>query len=352
MAKALVTGSAGLIGSQAVKMLVEKGFIVVGIDNNMREYFFGKEGSTLWNLRKLQEDYKDRYIHYNVDIRSQEDVLPIFKEHTFDLIVHTAAQPSHDWAAREPFTDFSVNANGTLVLLEYFRQFSPEAVFIYTSTNKVYGDNPNKLPLVELESRYVVDASHPFHDFGIDESMSLDYCMHSLFGVSKLAADVLVQEYGRYFNLKTGVFRGGCLTGPAHSSAELHGFLAYLAKCIVTGRKYTIFGYKMKQVRDNIHSYDLIAALYEFYRNPRVGEVYNMGGSTYSNISMKEAIEKLEEVTGKKAVIEYTDKNRAGDHIWYVSDVRKFQSHYPEWHYKYDINMIIDDIVRYGNFEA
>lgn len=349
--KALITGSGGLIGSQATKYFIEEGFDVVGIDNNMRAYFFGDDASTKWNVDKLKTDFKDKYTHYNVDIRDFDKLEEVFKQNKFDLIIHTAAQPSHDWAAREPLTDFGVNANGTLNMLENFRKYSPDAVFLFTSTNKVYGDTPNYLPLIEKETRYEIDPGHRFAERGIDESMSLDQSKHSIFGASKVAADVMVQEYGRYFTLNTATFRGGCLTGPSHSGAELHGFLAYLAKCIVTGKKYTIFGYKKKQVRDNIHSYDLIKAFHEFYKRPRVGEVYNMGGSRFSNISMMEAISKLEEITGKKANVEYVDKHREGDHIWYVSDVKKFQDHYPKWKYKYDINMILEDIVKHGHFE-
>lgn len=350
--KALITGSGGLIGSQATKYFIEHDFEVVGIDNNMRAYFFGEEASTKWNVDKLNEDFKDKYTHYETDIRDNEKLEEIFKKHKFDLIIHTAAQPSHDWAAREPLTDFTVNANGTLNMLENFRKYCPDAVFIFTSTNKVYGDLPNYLPLIEGETRYEIDHTHPFFARGIDESMSIDQSKHSIFGASKVAADVMVQEYGRYFILKTATFRGGCLTGPSHSGAELHGFLAYLAKCIVTGKKYTIFGYKKKQVRDNIHSYDLIKAFHEFYKRPRIGEVYNMGGSRYSNISMMEAIERLEQITGKKANVDYLDKNREGDHIWYISDVKKFQDHYPKWKYKYNVDMILEDIVKNGHFEG
>ncbi|KKU14019.1 MAG: CDP-tyvelose epimerase [Microgenomates group bacterium GW2011_GWC2_45_8] len=350
--KALITGSGGLIGSQATKYFIDEGFDVVGIDNNMRAYFFGEDASTKWNVDKLKDDFKDKYTHFDIDIRDFKKLEEIFKKYKFDLIIHTAAQPSHDWAAKEPMTDFGVNANGTLNMLENFRKHSPEAVFIFTSTNKVYGDTPNYLPLIEKETRYEVDPKHPFAERGIDESMSIDQSKHSIFGASKVAADVMVQEYGRYFILKTATFRGGCLTGPSHSGAELHGFLAYLAKCIVTGKKYTIFGYKQKQVRDNIHSYDLIKAFHEYYKRPRVGEVYNMGGSRYSNISMMEAIDKLEKITGKKANIDYLDKNREGDHIWYISDVKKFQDHYPKWKYKYDIDMIMEDIVKHGHFES
>ena len=304
MKKALITGSAGLIGSEAVRFLAKRDYFIVGIDNDMRSYFFGKEASTRWNKERLIEEHPKQYKHYDIDIRDNEAIKSIFKEHKkFDIIIHTAAQPSHDWAAKEPFTDFTINANGTLVLLENYRKYSPEATFIFTSTNKVYGDLPNKLPLVELETRYELPTEHKFYN-GIDESMSIDQSLHSLFGASKVAADILVQEYGRYFGLNTGTFRGGCLTGPYHSGAELHGFLAYLGKCVATGRKYVIYGYKGKQVRDNIHSYDLINMFWHFHQNPRPGEVYNVGGSRHSNISLLEAIEEFEKILGKKAVVE------------------------------------------------
>ena len=316
----------------------------------MRCYFFGQEASTGWNKRRLEERLKGSYIHYPVDIRNNDEMEEIFRKDKFDLIIHTAAQPSHDWAAKEPFTDFTVNANGTLVLLENFRKYCPEAVFIYTSTNKVYGDRPNDLPLIELEKRYELPKEHRYYK-GIDESMSVDYCKHSLFGASKLAGDILVQEYGRYFGLKTGIFRGGCLTGPAHSGTQLHGFLAYLIKCAATGVKYTIFGYNGKQVRDNIHSFDLVNMFWHFVQKPRSGEVYNAGGSRHSNISILEAIEKVEKILGKKAVYEYKPENRAGDHIWYISDVSKFQVHYPGWDFKYNIDMILEEICRNGHFE-
>lgn len=340
----LVTGSAGLIGSEAVRFYAKKGYNVVGIDNNMREYFFGSDASTEWNKKLLEKEFSEKYKHHNVDIRDNEKIREIFKKDTFDLIIHTAAQPSHDWAAREPFTDFTINANGTLVLLENFRLFCPKATFIFTSTNKVYGDTSNKLPFIEMETRYELDKEHRFAKEGIDETMSIDGSMHSIFGASKVAADILVQEYGKYFGLHTGVFRGGCLTGPNHASAELHGFLAYLAKCIIYGEKYTIFGYKGKQVRDNIHAYDLINAFDHFFKNPRCGEAYNIGGSRYSNISILEAIQKIEKITGKKAVCQYIEENRKGDHIWYISDVSKFKSHYPSWEFKYDIDSIIKEI--------
>lgn len=341
--KALVTGSGGLIGSEAAKFFAEKGFEIVGIDNDMRSYFFGKEASTEWNQEKVQKKLKDSYKHYKADIRDNDAIEKIFKEHKFDIIIHTAAQPSHDWAAKEPFTDFSVNADGTLVMLENLRKHSPDAVFIFTSTNKVYGDTPNRLPLIELEKRWELPEDHKFYN-GIDESMSIDHTKHSIFGASKVAADVMVQEYGHYFGLKTAVFRGGCLTGPSHSGAELHGFLAYLIKCINSGKKYTIFGYKGKQVRDNIHSHDLVNAFYHFYQYPRPGEVYNIGGARKSNISMLEAIEKIEKILGKKANYELSTENRIGDHIWYISDVSKFKEHYPEWDFEYDIDMILDEM--------
>lgn len=341
--KALITGSAGLIGSESAKFFASKGFDIVGIDNNMRSYFFGEEASTDWNRQKIQNHLKKKYLHYNVDIRDNEAIAKIFKQHKFDLIIHTAAQPSHDWAAKEPFTDFSVNATGTLVMLENMRTYCPDAVFIFTSTNKVYGDRPNDLSLIELEKRYELPENHRYH-LGIDESMSIDNSKHSIFGASKVSADVMVQEYGKYFGLKTAVFRGGCLTGPSHSGAELHGFLAYLIKCIASGKKYTIFGYKGKQVRDNIHSHDLVNAFYHFYKQPHPGEVYNMGGGRQSNISMLEAIDKIEKLLGKKANYVLSKENRIGDHIWYISNVSKFKSHYPNWDFKYDIDAILKEM--------
>lgn len=347
---ALVTGSAGLIGSESVRFLAKKDYLVVGVDNNMREYFFGKEASTAWNKKKLEEEFPTAYQHHSVDIRDNAEIEKIFQKNKFDIIIHTAAQPSHDWAAKEPFTDFSVNANGTLVVLENYRKYSPEATFIYTSTNKVYGDRPNTLPLVELETRYELPENHQYYQ-GIDETMSIDDSKHSIFGVSKLAADIMVQEYGKYFGLHTGVFRGGCLTGPSHSGTQLHGFLAYLIKCIATGTKYTILGYKGKQVRDNIHSSDLVNMFWHYHQKPRCGEAYNAGGGRHSNVSMLEAIPKIEKILRKKAVYEYSDTNRIGDHIWYVSSLAKFKSHYPAWDYTYDIDRIIQEICSYGHFK-
>jgi len=337
--KILVTGSAGLIGSEAVRFFAQKGFEVIGIDNDMRKAFFGDEASTLWNKDLLIKEVGN-YAHLDIDIRDKAKIDKIFSEHQFSLIIHAAAQPSHDWAASDPETDFTVNANGTLILLEAFRRYCPEAVFIFTSTNKVYGDSPNNLPLIETKTRYELARDHRFYN-GIDETVNIDSSTHSLFGVSKAAADLLVQEYGRYFNLKTASFRGGCLTGPCHSGAKLHGFLAYLIKCILRGEKYTINGYKGKQVRDNIHSYDLVNAFYHFYKNPRKGEVYNIGGSRHSNISMLEAVKRIEAITNKKANIEYSEKPRIGDHIWYISDVSKFKNHYPQWNFTYSIDQIL-----------
>ncbi len=341
----LVTGSAGLIGSEAVRFFCERGFTVVGIDNNMRQVFFGAEASTAWCRDRLLRGYGNQYTHHNVDIRDQDAIARIFQTYGSDirLVIHTAAQPSHDWAAQDPYTDFTVNANGTLVLLENTRQFCPDAAFIFCSTNKVYGDAPNFLPLVEEALRWEIDAAHPYHN-GIDETMSIDQCKHSLFGASKVAADVLVQEYGRYFGMKTAAFRGGCLTGPSHSGTQLHGFLSYLMKCTMTGQPYQVFGYRGKQVRDNIHSFDLVNAFYHFYQHPRRGEVYNMGGSRFSNCSMLEAIQACEAIAAKKLSWSYAESNRIGDHIWWVSDVQKFRHHYPEWQPTYTIKDILAEI--------
>lgn len=345
MTVAIITGSAGLIGSEAVHYFCELGFEVVGIDNDMRQTFFGAEASTTWNRDALQRRFPQRYHHKNTDIRDQAAVEWLFKTYgpNIELVIHTAAQPSHDWAARDPLTDFTVNANGTLILLETTRHFCPNAVFVFTSTNKVYGDTPNRLPLVEQETRWEIEETHPFF-IGIDESMSIDASKHSLFGASKVAADILVQEYGRYFEMKTAVFRGGCLTGPNHSGTALHGFLAYLMKCVCTGNPYTVYGYKGKQVRDNIHSADLVSAFHHVFNAPRAGEVYNMGGSRYSNCSMMEAISLCEEISGKKLNWTYTEANRSGDHIWYISDIRKFQAHYPEWRQHYNLRQLLEDI--------
>ncbi|MCT7952757.1 NAD-dependent epimerase/dehydratase family protein [Ancylothrix sp. C2] len=342
---AIITGSGGLIGSEATAFFAKVGFQVIGIDNDMRGYFFGKEASTLWNRQRLQETLGENYTDLSIDIRDYEAISQVFNQYGSDikLVIHTAAQPSHDWAAREPHTDFSVNANGTLNMLEATRNFAPEAVFIFTSTNKVYGDTPNRLPLIEQETRWEIDRNHTYNG-GIREDMSIDQTLHSLFGASKVAADVLVQEYGGYFGMKTACFRGGCLTGPTHSGAELHGFLAYLMKCTVTGKPYKVFGYNGKQVRDNIHSSDLIQMFYEFYKAPRSGEVYNSGGGRHSNCSMLEAIQICEEISGNKLNWTYVEQNRIGDHIWWISDNGKFSSHYPNWKMKYNVQQILQEI--------
>ena len=342
---ALVTGSAGLIGSEAVDFLSSKFDKIVGIDNNLRAYFFGENASTDWNRQHLENTCAN-YKHYSTDIRNYDKMKSIFEEYSSDIkmIVHAAAQPSHDWAAKEPITDFTVNANGTLIMLELTRNYCPNAVFIYTSTNKVYGDTPNYLPLVEQETRWEIDNFHKYFEHGIDESMSIDNSKHSLFGASKVAADILSQEYGRYFNMNVGVFRGGCLTGPKHSGTILHGFLSYLMKCAITGDQYIIYGYKGKQVRDNIHSWDLVNMFWHFYENPRPGEAYNAGGGRHSNCSMLEAIDLSEKITGKKMNYEYSGTNRIGDHIWYISDLSKFKSHYPDWTWKYNHEDILNQI--------
>jgi CDP-paratose 2-epimerase len=344
MSIAVITGSAGLIGSEAVRFFGRLGMKIVGIDNDMRKVFFGEEASTEWNRKSLESELPN-YDHRNVDIRDYTAIKNIFEHFGKDisLIIHTAAQPSHDWAASDPFADFSVNANGTLNLLQATREYCPEAVFIFTSTNKVYGDVPNRLPLIEQETRWEIDSSHKYYG-GISEDMSIDQCKHSLFGASKVAADVLVQEYGRYFGIRTVSFRGGCLTGPNHSGTQLHGFLAYLMKCTVMGKPYTVFGYQGKQVRDNIHSADLIAAFYEFYQDPQAAAVYNIGGGRGSNCSMLEAIDLCQEITGRELEYSYSEDNRIGDHIWYVSDLSKFKQRYPSWSIKHNIKGILGEI--------
>ncbi len=344
MGVAIVTGSAGLVGSEAASFFAEKGLDVVGIDNDMRSYFFGSDASTLWNRRRLEQTVP-RYRHEAIDIRDTDAIMSIFKKYgkSIVLVIHAAAQPSHDWAAREALTDFTINANGTLNLLEATRQFSSNAVFIFTSTNKVYGDNPNFLPLVEHETRWEIQADHPYAN-GIKEDMSIDQTMHSLFGASKVAADILVQEYGRYFGIPSACFRAGCLTGPHHSGAQLHGFLAYLMRCAITGMPYTIFGYKGKQVRDNIHSADLIRAFDAFFRSPKIAEVYNIGGGRFSNCSLLEAIDLCQQITGRELSYRYDDNHRKGDHIWWISSNEKFKQHYPEWDVVYDVPMILREI--------
>ena len=345
MSVVIITGSAGLVGSEAARFFTAAGYKVVGIDNDMRRLFFGNDASTNWNRQSLQRELGHQYIHHDMDIRNTEAINHLFQSFGADigLIIHAAAQPSHDWAARDPQTDFTVNANGTLNLLEATRQYAPNAPFIFTSTNKVYGDAPNSLPLLEQELRWEIDATHTYVR-GIREDLSIDQTLHSLFGDSKVAADILVQEYGRYFGMYTACFRGGCLTGPNHSGTQLHGFLAYLMRCTMTGSPYTVFGYKGKQVRDNIHSADLIRAFYEFFKAPRQGEVYNIGGGRYSNCSMLEAIDLCQQITGKQLQWTYTEQNRIGDHIWWISDLRKFTNHYPAWQLQYNVPAILQEI--------
>lgn len=344
---AIITGSCGLVGSESVRHFAKEGFDkIIGIDNDMRALFFGESASTGWMQSRLEEDITN-YQHINIDIRDREKIENLFNKYGNDikLVVHTAAQPSHDWAAKDVHTDFSVNALGTLNLLEATRNFAPSAVFIFCSTNKVYGDLPNSLPLTEKDTRWEIESSHPYHGRGIDEMMSIDKSKHSLFGVSKASADLLVQEYGRYFGMNTVCFRGGCLTGPAHSGAELHGFLSYLVMCVVTGRKYSVFGYKGKQVRDNIHSDDLVNAFGLYYNTPKPAQVYNIGGGIYSNCSVLEAFDIAEKITGKKADFDICDENRIGDHIWYISDLSKFINDYPAFSIRKNVETIIGEIV-------
>jgi len=326
--KALVTGSCGLIGSEVTRFFARMGFSITGIDSNHRAVFFGPEGDTSWVLAQLQSEIPT-YRHMAIDIRNREAVLTLMKELKPDVIIHTAAQPSHDRAADIPFLDFEVNAMGTLHMLEAARRCCPESPFIHMSTNKVYGDRPNTLNLVELETRW--DYTDPAFEHGIAEDFSIDQSKHSIFGASKVAGDVMVQEYGRYFGMPTCCLRGGCLTGPNHSGVELHGFLSYLLKCNIEGREYSVFGYKGKQVRDNIHSEDVANFMYEFSKAPRVAEVYNLGGGKANSCSVIEAFRMAGDVTGKKMKWHYVDQNRIGDHICYYSDLRKMKAHYPNW---------------------
>ncbi len=345
MSVAIITGSAGLIGSEAALYFGELGLHIVGVDNDMRRVFFGDQSSTAWNVDRLYQALGAGYDHRAMDIRNRDDIGALFSRYGSDicLVIHTAAQPSHDWAALEPFTDFDINAVGTLNVVEATRRHCPEAPFIFTSTNKVYGDAPNRLPLFEQEKRWEIDPSHTYVG-GIREDMSIDHCLHSVFGASKVAADVMVQEYGRYFDLRTACFRGGTLTGPNHSAAELHGFLAYVMRCAVTGAHYTIYGYQGKQVRDAIHSRDLVRAFHEVFKAPRVAEVYNIGGGRSSNCSVIEAIETAEKISGREMRWSYTHQNRIGDHIWWIGDNGRFRSHYPDWNLEYDIELILDEI--------
>jgi CDP-paratose 2-epimerase len=342
---ALVTGSAGLIGSEAVRHFAGLGLDVVGIDNDMRARFFGPEASTAWNVLRLSNELGSAYTHHDVDIRDREALSGIFRRYRGDIavVIHTAAQPSHDWALRDPYTDFEVNAVGTLNVLQHVREHCADAPVIHCSTNKVYGDRPNYLPFVEQESRFEIEPGHPYEQ-GIREDMSIDACLHSVFGASQVAADVMVQEYGRYFGMKTACFRGGTLTGPAHSATELHGFLGYVMRCNMERRTYKIFGYKGKMVRDAIHSHDVVAAFEAFFRNPRSAAVYNLGGGRHSNCSHLEAFKIAEEITGQSMITEYHEANRVGDHRWWIGSNAAFQADYPEWKQVYDVPMILAEI--------
>jgi CDP-paratose 2-epimerase len=338
----LVTGSSGLIGSEAVEYFDRQGHCVIGMDNNMRRAFFGPQGDTSWNLERLRSVTRN-FIPHDIDIRDAEKVREVFQEHHFDLIVHCAAQPSHDKAVDIPILDFEVNALGTLHLLEATRRHSPEAVFVFMSTNKVYGDAPNEILFEELETRY--DYARPEDFEGVSETCRIDRTLHSLFGASKAAADIVAQEYGRYFKMNVGVFRGGCLTGPSHSGVELHGFLSYLVQVGLNGGTYSVFGYKGKQVRDNIHSYDVVRAIEEFSENPRPGEVYNLGGGRENSVSVIEAISRLERMTGRKLNWRYLEEARRGDHICYISNLDKFKRHYPNWKLTRSLDDILAEIV-------
>ena len=340
--KILVTGSSGLIGSEAAEYFDRQGHQVTGLDNNMRRIFFGPAGDTLWNLERLKSATKN-FKHVALDIRDRAAIDELFRVGRFNLIVHCAAQPSHDKARDIPLLDFEVNALGTVNLLESTRQYSPEATFVFLSTNKVYGDAPNEIPLKELDTRYDYARAEDF--YGVDETCRIDRTMHSLFGASKAAADLVAQEYGRYFKMNVGVFRGGCLTGPSHSGVELHGFLSYLVKVTLSGGSYSIFGYKGKQVRDNIHSHDVVRAVEEFALNPRPGEVYNLGGGRENSISMLEAIQCIEQMSEKKLNWRYVEEPRKGDHICYISNLGKFKSHYPNWKITRGLTAILEEII-------
>lgn len=341
--RVLVTGSSGLIGSEAVVFFDRLGFDVTGVDNNMRADFFGPKGDTTWNRRRLEATCR-RFTHRELDIRDRRGVVELLKSRPVDLLIHAAAQPSHDLAASRPYDDFDVNAVGTLNLLEACRRHCPEAVFIHMSTNKVYGDGPNRIPMRELETRW--DYADERYAHGIAEDLPIDHCLHSLFGASKVAGDVLAQEYGRYFGLKTGIFRGGCLTGPQHSGVELHGFLNYLVLVALREGPYTIFGYKGKQVRDQIHSCDVVSAFWHFAQNPRPGEVYNLGGGKANAASLLECVEMIHQATGKKPRLTYSETNRVGDHVCYYSDLRKLRSHYPDWSITRSLEQIVEEMIR------
>ena len=345
MSIALITGSCGLVGSESVDFFSNKGFEIIGIDNNLRQHFFGKDASVIWQKKKLIRTYK-KYKHFNTDIRNYNGLKKIFKKFkkNIKIIIHCAAQPSHDYGKKFPVIDFNVNATGTLNLLELTKIYCPNAIFIFMSTNKVYGDNPNKLNIIEKSKRWELKKNNQYYR-GIDENFSIDDCTHSFFGVSKTYADLIVQEYGKNVGLKTVCFRGGCITGPNHSGAKLHGFLSYLVKLSLKKKKYSIIGYKGKQVRDNIHSYDLVNCFWEFYKKPRKGAIYNIGGGRYSNCSIIEALEMVEKLSNTKIKKEYINKSRTGDHIWYISDLRKFKKDYPNWKQKYNTKTIIEELI-------
>ncbi len=339
--KILVTGSSGLIGSEAVEYFDRQGHVVVGADNDMRRVFFGASGDTLWNLERLKRNAK-KFVPTALDIRNSDEVMMLFREHRFDLIVHCAAQPSHDKATDIALLDFEVNALGTVNLLEATRQHCRDAAFVFMSTNKVYGDAPNEKPLRELETRYDYADDADFD--GIDEKCRIDQTLHSLFGASKAAADLYAQEYGRYFGMNVGIFRGGCLTGPSHSGVKLHGFLSYLLKVALTGGTYTIYGYKGKQVRDNLHSFDVVRAFEEFARNPRPGEVYNLGGGRDNSVSILEAFARIEALTGRKLQASYEEQVRRGDHICYISNLAKLKNHYPGWSVTRSVDSTLEEM--------
>ena len=343
---ALITGSCGLVGSESSIFFSKKGFKIIGIDNNYRKFFFGNDGDISWVKKKLKNSLKD-YIHFNTDIRNYNNLKKIFKKYAkkIKLVIHAAAQPSHDWAKNKPFIDFDINAKGTLNLLELTKLYAPNAPFLFMSTNKVYGDNPNKLPLIEKKTRWELKKSHKYQR-GINETMSIDNCTHSFFGASKSYADLVVQEYGKNIGLKTACFRAGCITGPNHSGAKLHGFLSYLVKSSLQNKKYTLIGYKGKQVRDNIHSQDLVSCFWEFYKKPGIGEIYNIGGGRYSNCSIIEALNVIEKISKIKIKRKILTQNRVGDHIWYISDMKKFKKKYPKWKQKYSTLKIIKELIK------
>mgnify|MGYP001399439557 CR=1 FL=1 len=345
MSIALITGSCGLVGSESASFFSKKGFDIVGIDNNSRKSFFGKDGDISWVKKQLKKSIR-KYSHYNIDIRNYNSLKRIFLKYknNIKVIIHCAAQPSHDWAKNNAFIDFDINAKGTLNILELTKLLIPDVPFIFMSTNKVYGDNPNKLPLIEKKTRWEIKKNHKYSN-GIDETMSVDNCTHSFFGASKTYADLIVQEYGKNIGLKTASFRAGCITGPNHSGAKLHGFLSYLVKASLKSKKYNLIGYKGKQVRDNIHSYDLVSCFWEFFKKPKRGEIYNTGGGRFSNCSIIEAINLVENLTKTRIKKKFIKQNRIGDHIWYISSMKKFKKDYPGWKQKFSTKKIISELV-------